>query len=67
MKKHTSEEVKWWNGKQGELRRQLRRQPVLLDVEREESAETSADKVGELEDNMKRRGWMLSKDGRHEK
>ena len=45
------------------------RQPMLLDVEREESAVTSGvrETVGALVDSVKRRGWALSSVGRRER
>ena len=60
MKKRTSEEVEWWDGKRGELGRQ----PTLPDAEREERVETSADKVGVFVDSVRRSGWTLSEDRR---
>ena len=45
------------------------RQPMLLDVEREDSAVTSGarDAIGVLVDSAKRSGWALSEEGRRER
>ena len=45
------------------------RQPMLLDIESEESAVTSGvrDAVGVLVDRVNRRGWALSSVGRRER